>query len=247
MTNRQKNTATGVKQSNWFVVAVTLAVIVTLVAIAAMLVFTSTGEAAPEQTLEPRATPQNASIEPETGAISVGSGPNTLDTFIDFMCPVCNNFEQVYGDTIQDQVNAGTLTLKIHPISILDRLSQGTEFSSRAAGAMYCVAHTEPDKAVAFMQAMYANQPAEGTAGLTDGQIVQVADGAGVTDTGTVAACITDGTFKQYAQVITQKTPVQPNQPGISTPTLVLNGETLVNRTLTGDPQVDIVNKLTKQ
>ena len=192
----------------------------------------------------PGETPQNASINTETGAISVGDGPNTLDTYLDFMCPVCKSFEEAYGDTIQEQVDAGTLTLNIHPISILDRFSQGTEYSSRAAGAMYCVANTEPDKAVGFMREMYADQPPENSSGLSDEQLVQIAEAVGVTDTETVGACITDGTFKTYAQGMTQQTPVQPGQQGIATPTLVLNGETIANSSLTGDPQADIVDKL---
>lgn len=230
--------ATVARKTNWFAIWVTAAVVVAIVVITALVVVMNNVAA------DPGETPQNASINTETGAISVGDGPNTLDTYVDFMCPACRSFEEAYGDTINDQVDAGTLTLNIHPISILDRFSQGTEYSSRAAGAMYCVANTEPDKAVAFLEAMYSSQPAEQTAGLTDEQIVQIAEQAGVTDTETVGACITDGTFKTYAQGMTQQTPVQPGQSGISTPTLVLNGETISNSTLTGDPQVDIVDKL---
>ena len=63
-----------------------------------------------------------------------------MDTYVDFMCPVCNQFEQAYGEAIQGLVDDGTITLNIHPISILDRASQGTEYSTRAANAMYCVA-----------------------------------------------------------------------------------------------------------
>ncbi len=85
------------------------------------------------------------SINAETGAIEVGNGDQTMDTYIDFMCPVCNQFEQLYGEAIDDLVDDGTITLNIHPISILDRASQGTEYSTRAANAMYCVAAADAD------------------------------------------------------------------------------------------------------
>lgn len=232
--------AQAVRRINWFAIATTIAVVVALVVITVIVVVMNNAAAAPE----PSRTPQSSTIDSETGAISVGSGSNTLDTYIDFMCPICKSFEQTYGPAIEEQVDAGTLTLNIHPISILDSRSQGTEYSSRAAGAMYCVAETQPDKALAFMQALYENQPGEGTPGLTDEQIVQIASSVGVTDVETVQQCITDGTYKQFAQSITEKTPVQPGQSGIATPTLVLNGETLSNSTLTGDPQTDIVDKL---
>ena len=91
-----------------------------------------------------------------------------MDTYIDFMCPVCNQFEQLYGEAIDGLVDDGTITLNIHPISILDRASQGTEYSTRAANAMYCVAAADADASVPFMQAMFANQPAEGSTGLTN-------------------------------------------------------------------------------
>ncbi|MFT2633376.1 DsbA family protein, partial [Escherichia coli] len=49
-----------------------------------------------------------------------------MDTYIDFMCPICNSFEQSYGPTLQQLVDDGKITLNIHPISILDAQSQGT-------------------------------------------------------------------------------------------------------------------------
>ena len=88
-----------------------------------------------------------------------------MDTYIDFMCPVCNQFEQVVRRGDPGPRDDGTITLNIHPISILDRASQGTEYSTRAANAMYCVAAADGDAAVPFMQAMFANQPAEGSTG----------------------------------------------------------------------------------
>ena len=91
-----------------------------------------------------------------------------MDTYIDFMCPICNQFEQSYGTAIQGLVDDGTITLGIHPIAILDRSSQGTKYSTRAANAMYCVAVADADAVMPFMQAMYANQPQEGSTGLTD-------------------------------------------------------------------------------
>ncbi len=230
--------ATAVRKNNWFAIWVTVAVVAVVAVVTALVLWMNAAAAGPGD------TPQGSSINTDTGAISVGTGPNTLDTYVDFQCPVCKNFEAAYGDAIQEQVAAGTLTLNIHPISILDRMSQGTEYSSRSAGAMYCVAQSDPDKAVAFLQALYQNQPEENSTGLTDAEIVQIATSAGVTDTDTVQKCISDGTFKKYAQAMTDKTPIQPGESGIATPTIVLNGTTIANSTLTGDPQADIVSKL---
>src|SRR6478735_12705227 len=105
------------------------------------------------------------------------------------MCPICNQFEQSYGETIQGLVDDGSVTLNIHPISILDRSSQGTKYSTRGANAMYCVAVADAEASVPFMQAMYQNQPQEGSTGLTDEQILQIASGAGVTG---IDSCVKD-------------------------------------------------------
>lgn len=217
--------ATAVRKTNWFAIWVSVAVVVLLVAVAGLVVWMNNTAAAPD----PVNTPDAAVIDQETGAIAVGDGAGTMDTYIDFMCPVCNQFEQAYGSAIQGLVDDGTITLNIHPISILDRASQGTEFSTRAASAMYCVAAADGSAAVPFMQAMFANQPAEGSTGLTDEQMIAIASGVGVTG---IDSCVTDGTYKGYVTAMTEKTPIAPGAQGIGTPTIAVDGEVIDNSTL---------------
>ena len=178
---------------------------------------------------DPGTAPAGSGINQETGAIAVGSGSQTLDTYIDFMCPICNQFEDTYGSEILDLANKGTITLNIHPIAILDRYSQGTKYSTRSANAMYCVAEADPDKAVAFMQALYKNQPTENSTGLTDQQIIDIAASVGVTG---IDSCVTDGTYTKFVTSMTQKTPIQPGSSGIGTPTLAINGTVISNQTI---------------
>ncbi|MFE1645878.1 DsbA family protein [Microbacterium sp. P01] len=215
--------ATAVRKRNWFAIWISVAVVVVLVAVAALVVVLNNAASGPGT------APEAANINAETGAIAVGEGSGTLDTYIDFMCPVCKQFETSYGSSIQGLVDDGTITLNIHPISILDRASSGTEFSTRAASAMYCVAAADPDNALPFMQAMFANAPAEGSTGLTDEEIVSIAEGAGVTD---ASDCITNGTYTKYVASMTPKTPVAPGSSGIGTPTIAVNGEVIANSTL---------------
>lgn len=213
------------RKTNWFAIWVSVAVVVLLVAVAGLVVWMNNTATAPD----PVNTPEAAVINQETGAITVGDGTGTMDTYIDFMCPVCNQFEQAYGEAIQSLVDDGTITLNIHPISILDRASQGTEYSTRAASAMYCVAAADGSAAVPFMQAMYANQPAEGSTGLTDEQILAIAAGVGVTG---IDSCVNDGTYKGYVTAMTEKTPVAPSAQGIGTPTIAINGQVIDNSSL---------------
>jgi protein-disulfide isomerase len=213
------------RKTNWFAIWVSVAVVAVLVIVASLVVWMNNSASTPA----PVVTPDAAVIDADTGAIVVGDGQDTLDTYIDFMCPVCNQFEQIYGEAISGLVEDGTITHNIHPISILDRVSQGTEYSTRAANAMYCVAAADGTAAVPFMQAMFANQPAEGTAGLTNEQILEIAGGVGVTG---IDACVNDGEYSGFVTAMTEKTPVAPGAGGIGTPTIAVNGEVIANSTL---------------
>jgi protein-disulfide isomerase len=217
--------ATTARKTNWFAIWVSVAVVVVLGLVAALVVWMNNSASDPGPTTAPSAP----SINQETGAIVIGEGENTMDTYIDFMCPVCNQFEQIYGEAISGLVEDGTITHNIHPISILDRASQGTEYSTRSANAMYCVAAADGTAAVPFMQAMFANQPAEGTAGLTNEQILEIAGGVGVTG---IDACVNDGEYSGFVTAMTEKTPVAPGASGIGTPTIAVNGEVIANSTL---------------
>ncbi|KAA9148156.1 thioredoxin domain-containing protein [Microbacterium lushaniae] len=224
------------RKVNWFAIGISIAVVVVLIGIGAAVwwgnaLANSAGEA-----------PDSPAVDASTGAIAVGDGPDTVDTYVDFMCPACASFEQAYGPALADLAADGTITLNIHPVSILDRASGGTEYSTRAANAAYCVAEDDPDNVLPFVQAMYANQPSEGGTGLTDDEIIAIAQGAGASDA--VAECITDGTYKRFVTAMTRETPVQEGASGVATPTIVVNGEVLSNQTdLTGDPERDIVSR----
>lgn len=210
-------------KTNWFAIWVSVAVVAVVALVIALVVWMN------NSANDPGTLPTGSGIDQTTGAIIVGDGEQTLDEYLDFMCPICGQFESAYGEEILDLVNDGTITLNIHPIAILDRYSQGTAFSTRSANAMYCVAESDPDAAVPFMQAMYDNQPEENSTGLTDEQILEIAKGVGVED---IDTCVTEGTYTDFVAAMTDKTPVQPGSSGIGTPTLAINGEVIANSTI---------------
>jgi protein-disulfide isomerase len=219
------------KRTNWFAIWISIAVVAVLVvaAVAVVWINNSATSAGP--------APDSGIVNADTGAISVGDGGDVVATYIDFMCPICNQFEQIYGQTLQDLVDDGSITLEYHPVAILDRYSQGTEFSTRAANALYCVAESAPEAVTPFVVSMYENQPAEGTAGLTDEQIIGIAAEAGAED---AAACITDRTYDRFVTAMTGDMPADENG-SRGTPTVTVNGERIE---LTGDPQLDIVDRI---
>ena len=160
----------------------------------------------------------------------VGDGEQSMDTYIDFMCPVCNQFEQAYGEAIQGLVDDGTITLE-HPPDRDPRPRSRRAPSTRPAPRTRCTASPRPTAtaAVPFMQAMFANQPQEGTPGLTDDQILAIAAAAGVDRD---RRCVNDGEYSEYVTAMTEKTPVAPGATGIGTPTIAINGEVIANSTL---------------
>jgi protein-disulfide isomerase len=148
--------------------------------------------------------------------------------YIDYLCPICGDFETTNGEQITDWVAAGNATVEIHPISILDRLSKGTEYATRAANAAACVANYDPDNFLDFNVAMFADQPAENTTGLTDAELTRLVEGAGVTSP-EVASCIADQTYSGWVDASTQRAlegPI-PNSDITQvkgTPTVLVNG-----------------------
>lgn len=180
----------------------------------------------------------------ETGGIVVGqdgvAGGETADdavvvtVFEDYMCPVCNSFEQTNAASLTALREAGDVTVEYRPVSILDRASLGSQFSTRAAAAAGVVADRAPEAFVAFNAAMYANQPAEGTQGLTDEQIADIAREAGAPDD--VADAIAagehmdgEGAFAPWVVALTEQAmrDFTTAERGFGTPTILLDGENL--------------------
>lgn len=158
-------------------------------------------------------------------------GAKTLDVYVDYMCPICKQFETLNAASIAEMREAGDLTLVVHPVSILDRASQGTEYSTRAASAAAWVADQAPEQFATFHDAMFASQPQENTPGLSDEQIAQVAEQAGVP--ADVAAGIASGeAHETYAEWVSASSEVAGNtesllnaEGGFGTPTVVIDGE----------------------
>ncbi|GAB3082436.1 DsbA family protein [Isoptericola nanjingensis] len=177
----------------------------------------------------------------ENGGIPVGADnaagtenadAPVIDVYLDYMCPVCGQFEQTNAGDIDEMVAAGDATVVYHPVSILDRLSAGTDYSTRAASAAAYVADKAPEAFPAFHAALFTNQPAENTEGLSDEQLASYAEEAGAP--ADVATAIEDGTarqtFGQYVHSATQEATSDealqnPQSGSFGTPTVLVDGE----------------------
>ncbi|MFK0240477.1 DsbA family protein [Microbacterium sp. NPDC090281] len=199
--------------TNWFAIGVSIAVVVVLVAIGGLVVFLN------NQATAPGATPEaNDTFNSETGAISFGDGEDTIAVFVDFQCPVCKTFEDQFGPQLEAAAADGRITLEYHPIAILDRFSQGTEYSSRSAGAAVCVAESNPDLYLDYAKTLFENQPAENSSGLTTEQLAGFATQVGADD---AVSCITDETYRKFGAAQAKAHEIG------GTPTVDINGTRL--------------------
>lgn len=176
----------------------------------------------------------------ETAAIPAGGQPTptvpdssasavNIVMYVDYLCPWCGVFEKTNADYLSQLLSNGA-TLELHPIAILTSQSAGTRYSERAANAFACVANTEPSAALAYHNLLYANQPEEGSAGLSDDELKSFLTEAGVTNTSTIGDCIDQQQFKLWVQAATERalTGPLPNADIAKvegTPTVLINGK----------------------
>lgn len=142
-----------------------------------------------------------------------------MDVYLDFICPACYGFEQSQGATVDSLRSEGLVDVYYHPLGYLDSQSQGTQYSTRAASAAALVADESPDMFLAFVEAMFVNQPAEGSPGLSDAQIQAIASQVGIPDG--VVARIPDHEYASWVRVSTERA----TKDGLPfTPTIAING-----------------------
>ncbi len=170
-----------------------------------------------------------AGQEPVATVAAKDSDVIAIRLYVDYFCSLCGQFEKTNGDQLASWLDSGTATIEVHPIAILDRVSQGTKYSTRAANAAACVANFSPDQYFAFHQALFAQQPAENTVGLTDEQLIALTVTAKVGSASAVSDCITGQTFKSWVanakdRALTGPIPNADVTSITGTPTVIVNG-----------------------
>lgn len=187
-----------------------------------------TGTADGIKVVETKAIPAGGDPTPTDPASLEGSIQLNIDTYVDYRCPFCNQFETTNAQTIQSLVESGVASLEVHPISILDRVSNGTKYSTRSASAIGCVAQYDPDKFLDVQTALFANQPAENTAGLSNDEIADIIKGAGADDE-KLLQCVKDERFTDWVTAATNRALANPDlldaNGQFGTPRVVVNGQ----------------------
>lgn len=147
---------------------------------------------------EPPKTPPAEIAAP--GAEAESGKPVKVVIYIDFICPVCKNFEEQFNEQLTSLRNEGKISVEYRPLGFLDNRSS-TNYSSRAANAAACVVNGSPEKYADFVNALFADQPAEGTAGISDDDLKKMATEVGAAS---IDSCVEDKTYRPYVKYSTK-------------------------------------------
>jgi protein-disulfide isomerase len=180
----------------------------------------------------------------ESPALAAGASPvatpvdpnvPNIRIYVDYLCPVCGQFEKANAEQLATWAENGTATVEYHPIAILTGRSAGSQYSLRAANAAACVANFAPNSFFAFNTLMFENQPEQGTEGHSDDDLKKIVTKAIKTDAETagaskssIASCIDGSSYKTWVQSATDRatTEAVPNSSldkVKATPTVLVN------------------------
>ena len=179
-------------------------------------------------------------IAVESGAVLAGREPIPtvhmtdsevirIDLYIDYFNPLSAVFHEANGKQIATWVESGAATLEVHPLAILDRVSEGTRYSSRSANAAACVANFSPNQYFAFHGLLLDSLPKENSGGLTDVELVALTVEAKVDNATKIRGCVQNQTFISWvadARDRALRNSIQNTDlpPISSTPTIIVNG-----------------------
>lgn len=196
---------------------VTSAVVAVLLIVVAVVVAV---QASRDTTGQAGAVPKGA-VDTYTVPMGKADAPVKVTVYEDAMCPYCGLFEKASENMLKKYAASGNVQVRYHMVSFLDTAST-TKYSTRAANALGVVLDTAgPQTAIKFHNSLYANQPPEASAGLSDEQLISLAVKAGA-DAQAIKGPIADLKFKQW---VVNATNDWSSKGYTGTPTVTVNGK----------------------
>ena len=192
------------------------ALVVCFIAFAAVLGFTAyTAETAPAT--PPGRAPAGATAD--KSGLQLGSGAVRVDIYFDYLCPACRRAERNLAPLLGRLLQSRTIRIIYHPMGYLDNNSTPVGYSTRAASAAGCAA--DAGKFAQYTKVLFAVQPPEGSAGLSESQLIAMGARAGIT-LPSFAACVRGNEYRPWARYVTQ---VAANRYISATPTVLVDGQ----------------------
>jgi protein-disulfide isomerase len=177
----------------------------------------------------PTSTPTTAgTASPTPSPTSTTSSSVDIRVYVDYYAPGAKQFQLANATQLARWVSQGAVTLSYNPVAMLSAKSNGTKYSLRAASAAACVATYAPKTFFAFNNALLAQQPDQGTDGLSDGQLADLAIASGVDSPKVVRNCVENEDYVTWVKSATDRA-LQglPDTKGVSltgTPMILVNG-----------------------
>ncbi|MBG6180905.1 DsbA family protein [Arthrobacter sp. CAN_A1] len=161
------------------------------------------------------ADPRPAGELPPGVAASADGEPVQVVSYVDVNCVFCAEFESTHADQIQAWLDDGEITMEHRNVAYLDRNSS-TDYSSRGANALACVAEESPEAYFDFSAGVFANYE---NGELDNDGLAALASSSGAAD---ISTCLSEGTFRPWVNFTTDAAELD----GITgTPTIYVEGE----------------------
>jgi protein-disulfide isomerase len=214
-----------------------------LIGVFAVVLVQQAGTAKPSAT---SVTPPNATSDGRAIVVNPGvakAGAPVVELFFDYQCPICKQFEDLYGEPLQVLANAGEIELRNRNMNFLDNNLQN-DSSTRAGVAATC--SDVSGKYPAFHAEIYSHQPANEGDGYTD-EVLRDTIPASVGITGEALtkfqACYDQQSTKAFVQAMNDLA----SKDGITgTPSFHVNGKDIPLSDFSGvDPTMlgDLIKK----
>jgi protein-disulfide isomerase len=177
------------------------------------------------------ASPTASPSPTATASPSPTAAPGVVDirVYVDYLAPGAKQFQLSNDAQLSTWVSQNAATLTYYPVAMLTPKSNGTKYSLRAASAAACVATHSPKAFFAYTTALLTQQPDQGSDGLTDAQLADLAQASGVDAPKTVRDCIENEDYADWAKAATDRA-LQglPGTKGVAltaTPMILVNGQ----------------------
>lgn len=161
-------------------------------------------------------------------AAQPGAKAPKLEVFEDFQCPICHEFENASGATVKRLAAQGKVNVLYYPFWLFKQQPDPIRGNSqRAANAALCA---PADKWIQYHDMIYKNQPAEGSKGFSNKDLIGWAKNLGF-DTPQFEQCVNSG--QKQSQIDSMTNFAENTKKVTGTPTVFLNGQSLdLNNTL---------------
>ena len=155
---------------------------------------------------------------PEPSELTVGAKgePVNVTLYVDANCVHCAEFESTYGPQLKQWLADGKITLEYRNVGFLDGGSP-SNFSSRGANALACVADQSPAAYLDFATALWGHYD-QGE--MKNAELSDMAVAAGASDS--VESCIDKGTFRPFVE---RATVTAQNEGVGGTPSIFVQGK----------------------